>query len=455
MVRPSESCRGAVDGATSWGRYPLSWLLASAFSGMGAGAGGIACTLVEAPRDAPPTCPGGPGCPAETPEAAAPASPGEATGAPPTVDEAVSGPWSRGGALGVPARGIGPTVPPEVAWEVDVGAPITGGAALGASAGGDLTAFVGSHAGRVVGVVIEGPRAGTIALDLNLPGIVWGTPAIDRGGRLHVGADDDVLYAIDPMTRAIAWSLRLGACEPPRSWGPEGVRCDPDGGPTVGPEGDLYVGADGLYRIDREGRVRWHYPASDDPRPRHVYGAPLVTGDGSVFFGGYDGAITALAGDGTLRWQVALGPDVDAAPVIAANGLVIFGVDDGRVIALDPEGRERWSFRAGREVRAPLTLGRDGSIYAASLDGNLHVLDPGGALRWSYAAKGPIASAPAVDAAGNVFFGSQDDHVHALDPAGRLLWRMEMPEDVDAPVTITRGGALIVGCDDGVLRALR
>ena len=345
---------------------------------------------------------------------------------------------------------------PTTAWEVELGAPITGGAAIARDAEGDLAVFVGTHAGRFVGVTIEGARAGQIALALDLPGIVWSTPAVDAEGRVYVGVDDDTLYAVDPGQRAIAWALRLGACDGPRSPGPEGVRCDVDGGPTIGPGGDLYVGADGLYRIDRAGVVRWHFPnPGDEPRARHVATAPLVTGDGGALFGGWDGTITAVDGDGRLRWRVSLGPDVDGAPVLLPSGAAVFGADDGRVIALDREGGERWTYAAGREIRAALAIAGDGTVIAASLDGNVHAIDPGGALRWSYAARGPIAAAPAIDAAGNVFIGSQDDHVHALDASGRLLWRFEAPEDVDAPVTITPSGALIFGCDDGVLRAIR
>lgn len=378
-------------------------------------------------------------------------------------------PWSRGGAgPGRPLEVVGPAAAPSVVWEVELGAAITGTPAL-ATLQGEPAAFVGTHAGRFVGVPLAGPQAGRVALDLNVPGLIWGSPAVDGEGRLIVGADDDVLYAIDPDAAAIVWRRRLGACEPPRAPGPEGSRCDPDGGPTIGPGGGIYVGADGIYHLDDDGTIRWHFPkeAGEEPdreggadpgiaaRAAHVGAAPLVAADGSLFVGAQDGGLIALDREGALRWRVELGPDVDAAPVMLSSGVVVAAADDGRVIAVDPAGALRWTFTAGRDVRAPLAVAADDTIYAAALDGVLYAIRPDGALRWSYAAGDAIASAPIVDAEGSVYFGARDDFIRALDRRGRERWRYELPEDVDAAVAIAEDGLLIVGCDDGVLRALR
>jgi len=437
------------------GRYAGSLAIASVFC-----FGTVGCSLAESPRETPPRCPEGAACPPvkgcaggceEKISVGLTAPPGA------IVDVPISdGPWARGGALGFASRMTGPTTTPEIVWEVEIGAVITGAAALSLDAEGELAAFVGSHAGRFVGVTVAGARAGQLALDLSVPGIIGGSAAVDASGRLYVGADDDTLVAIDPRARSIVWSLRLGGCEPARAPGPEGVRCDPDGGPTLGPEGDLWVGADGVYRVDREGQIRWHFPDSAaTPRALHVFAAPLVGRDGGAYFGGWDGSFTAIDAEGRLRWQIALGPDVDAAPIMLPSGVVVVGADDGLILAFDQAGAERWRFKAGAEVRAPLVLSPDGSIVAASMDGTLYALGADGAPRWSFSTRGPLAAAPAIDAAGNVFFGSRDDHVYAVDRRGRSLWALALPEDVDAAVVISPDGALIVGCDDGVLRALR
>ncbi|MEZ4383256.1 MAG: PQQ-binding-like beta-propeller repeat protein [Nannocystaceae bacterium] len=424
--------------------------------------GGLTCACLLSlgcwtqPRPGGGACPEGVECSAEREVADAAERHVEGEGAPAAA--AVDGrPWRRGGpGSPTPLDIDGPEAAPEVLWEAPLGAVITGAPTFAAVDDGATAAFVGTHAGRFVGVVVEGPRAGAIAVDVNVPGMIWGTAARASDGALIFGADNDMIYAVDPRAGAITWSQRLGACDPPRALGPEGTRCDPDGGPTIAADGDIFVGADGVYRLDPRGALRWHYPAADiDPRPRHVGAAPLVTLDGGVVVGGQDGAVIALDREGGLRWRVELGPDVDAAPVMLKSGLVVAAADDGRVVAIEPSGETRWTFTAGKDVRAPLALGADDTIYAAGFDGLLYALRPDGALRWSFTAGAAIASAPVVDAAGRVYFGARDDFIYAVDRRGRLQWRVELPEDVDAGLAISDGGVVVVGGDDGVLRALR
>ncbi len=405
-----------------------------------------------------PTCPEGSECRNSSREATPSPDPDEAakTGAGAAEVAALrrgTRPWRRGGGGSAgPLRIAGPEFAPKLLWRVTLGAAITATPTLAAVGDGAVAAFVGTHAGRFAGVIVDGPRAGEIAVDLSVPGIIWGSAGLDEQGGLVVGADNDTLYRVDPVAASITWSRRIGACDPPRARGPMGSRCDPDGGPTIGADGDLYIGADGLYRLGPAGELRWHYPQESE-FPWHVAAAPLVTRGGEVFVGGQDGALIALDREGELRWRHELGPDVDAAPVLLGNGLVVAAADGGLVVALDQQGELRWTFTAGGDIRAPLAIAADDTIYAASLDGQLYALRRGGELRWSFDAGAAIASAPVVDSAGRIYFGTRDDAVIALDRRGRERWRLELPENVDSGPTISESGVLVVGCDDGVLRA--
>ncbi len=374
------------------------------------------------------------------------------------VAEPAPGParsWRRGGPGHAGATtAIAPRSQPKLVWEHDLGAVIFATPTLAEGPAG-LAAYVGTHGGRFVGVRVEG---GAIDLDLALGGRIWASAAASGEGaalRLHVGNDDDKLFAIDPATRAIAWTLPLGNCSGARVPGPEGARCDVDGGPTVGPEGDLYVGADGVYRISPSGEIRWHWPpAEQQERAKHVFSSPLVSDEGVVVFGGQDGFVTALSSsDGTLRWQYRVEADVDGSGVMGDDGAFFIGADDGRIHALRSDGSLRWSFVAQRDIRSSLGIAANGTLYATSFDGNLYAIQPSGEVEWVLPSGGVIHSSPVVDGEGKILFGSQDDHLYAVSPQGEVLWALELPGDVDSSIAIAPDGTLVVGCDDGHLRA--
>jgi outer membrane protein assembly factor BamB len=343
---------------------------------------------------------------------------------------------------------------PKVVWEVNLGAVVFARPSLGRRGQDSVVAYVGTHAGRFAGVTVEGEAAGSVVLDLTLSGMIWATAAADEDGRLYVGTDDDKLHAIDPAKSEIVWTLEVGDCKPTRAPGPEGARCDADGGPTIGPSGDLYLGADGVYRIGRDGKVKWHYPEGED-RPKHVFSSPLVTADGAVYFGGQDGFVTALTDDGKKAWQYTIRADVDGSAALGIDGTLYVGADDGRIHAIRRDGTLKWSFVTQKDIRSSIAVAEDGTIYATSFDKNLYSLDPDGNVRWILPTGGRIMSTPVLDRSGNVFFGSHDDRVYAVSPAGKVLWSKELPADVDSSVAITEAGTLVVGCDDGRLRALR
>lgn len=369
--------------------------------------------------------------------------------------------WFRGGPGHAGAStAVAPSEAPERLWERDLGAVVFATATL-AQAPKGLTAYVGTHGGRFVGVRVSGDQAGEIDLDLQLGGRIWATAAASGAGeqlRLYIGNDDDKLFAIapgKPAREAIVWTMTIGNCSGTRAPGPEGARCDVDGGPTIGPDGDLYVGADGVYRISPAGEVRWHWPAPEQQeRAKHVVSTPLVTEDGLVVFGGQDGFVTALAAqDGVQRWQYRVQADVDGSGVIGADGAFFIGADDGRIHALRSDGSLRWSFVAQRDIRSSLAIAASGTVYATSFDGNLYAIGPEGQVEWVLPTGGVVHASPVVDAEGKILFGSQDDHLYAVSAKGEVLWSIELPGDVDSSVALADDGTVVVGCDDGKLRA--
>lgn len=365
--------------------------------------------------------------------------------------------WRRGGpGHAGPTAGVGPVQTPKLAFEVDLGAVVFSTPRVVATKAGAV-AFVGTHAGRLVGVQLEGDEAGKIAVDVDLGGRIWGSAAVDEDGVIYLGTDEDELHAVDANSGEIKWTKKLGNCEPSTAPGPEGARCDVDGGPTIGPDGDLYVGADGVYRVRRtDGEVVWHYPPRDDEeRPEHVFSAPAVTVDDHVYVGGQDGYVTALDTAGKLRWQYKVIADVDGSPTIGSDRAIYVGADDGRVYALREDGSLRWSFVAQRDIRSSAASGPDGRIYVTSFDGNLYAIEASGEVAWVLGTGAPIMSSPVVDAEGHIYFGGQDEYLYGVSPSGKVMWRVELPADVDSSVAITQDKMVVVGCDDGFLRGYR
>lgn len=366
---------------------------------------------------------------------------------PPTVQGAA---WVRGGPnTGLPSAYAGPDTTPELRWEVELGSVVFATATI-AKTGDREVAYVGTHAGRFVGAAVDN---GELVLDLDLGARVWARAAQTPEGLLLVGGDDDQLRAIDPTKGEVVWTQKLGNCEGSSKPGPEGARCDVDGGPTVAADGSIYVGADGLYKLNAKGETQWQWPPDGDRR-KHVFAAPLLGPDGSTYFGDQAGYVNAVDARGETRWRYHVQADVDGSGVLGPDGTFYVGADNGRIYAIRADGSLKWSFVAQRDIRSAMSLGTKGQLYATSFDKNLYALGIDGAVKWVLPTGAVVHASPVVDSQGRIYFGSQDDHLYAVSPKGKVLWRYELPGDIDASVAIAADSTLIVGCDDGFLRAL-
>ncbi|CAN5506911.1 hypothetical protein BH11MYX1_BH11MYX1_18740 [soil metagenome] len=203
--------------------------------------------------------------------------------------------------------GPAPTQQPKELWSVDLKGVVAGSPTIGP----DGTIYVTSHEGSLFAIDI----AGKVKWAFKTGDRSWSTPAVAQDGTIYIGSDDDFLYAVKP-DGALKWKLRLGACDP-KGFGPESSRCDVDGGPTIGPDGTIYVGGDGIHAVWPDGTLRWKLATAE-----HVASTPALAPDGTVYAGSQDDALYAIAPDGTKRWEVRTGGDIDAAPTIGADGTI-------------------------------------------------------------------------------------------------------------------------------------
>lgn len=335
-----------------------------------------------------------------------------------------------------------PLKTPTVLWTHRTKGPIFGAPLLlpdGATA-------VGSHDSALHIVdPVGSPRWSFATGDL-----IFATPVLGVTGSLYIGSGDDHLYAIDLNTLSLAWRTKLGTCRASRGVGPEQSRCDVDGGPTVGRDGTLYVGGDGLFALFPNGKVRWHFPTGG-----RVSTAPAILENGTIVFGSLDDLFYAVSPDGQKLWDFRTSGDIESSPALTDDGSLVFGSDDQKIYALSQDGALRWAFSTGGEVRASPAIGRDGNVLVGSFDGLFYSIRPDGVLNWSFRTGDRIASSATVDSEGAMVFGSQDDRLYALEPNGQLRWSVELGGDVDSSPTLGPDGTIYVGSDDHNLYALR
>jgi outer membrane protein assembly factor BamB len=334
-----------------------------------------------------------------------------------------------------------PAAKPGIWWSFPTGGPVASSPAIA----DDGSVLFGSHDGKLYALA----RDGTLRWSHLTGDIVFSSPAIAHDGTVYFGSDDDHLYAVAPGADKPRWVFQVGACPQRVGVGPEASRCDVDAGPTIGPDGVIYTGGDGVYAINPDGSLRWRFVTGG-----HVASAPAVMPDGTVIAGSQDDLIYAIAPNGVKRWDFRAGGDVEAAATIGEDGTIYIGSDDRKMYALGSDGSLRWALTTGGDIRASAALG-NGMIYVGSFDSLLYAIRFDGTLAWTFRSGDRILSSALVDAKGAVLFGSQDDRLYALEPDGRLRWSVELGGDIDSSPALASDGTIFVGSDDRKMYALR
>ena len=354
----------------------------------------------------------------------------------PGISPLFHGDWAHTGR----SRFLAPATEPTVRLTV----PTQGVVVSSPAIADDGTAFFGSHDHLIRAVAPDG----SVKWTRSTGDLVWCSPALGPGGALYVGSDDDQLYALDAASGVVRWTFTAGPCKHPGGVGPEASRCDVDG-VTVGPDGTIYLVADGAYALAPDGTVKFRFRLGT-----HCAGAPAIGPDGTIYIGCQDGALYALAPDGIKRWEFRAGDDLDASPAVGADGTVYVGSDDHKLYALGPGGAVKWAVQTGGDVRSSPAIARDGTIYVGSFDGSLYAIHPDGTIAWTFRAADRILSSPAIDADGLILIGSEDDRLYALHPDGKLAFSVLFDGDVDGTPAIGPG-TIYIGTDDKALHILR
>ncbi|MBL8605093.1 MAG: PQQ-binding-like beta-propeller repeat protein [Myxococcales bacterium] len=190
--------------------------------------------------------------------------------------------------------------------------------------------------------------------------------------------------------------------------------------------------------------IRWRV------RTRHrVYAAPAVTASGWAVFGSLDGAIHAVDADGVVRWSHLGRGRVFGAPAPFGE-LVVYGEDGGAFVAL-ARGVERWRIGTPEDADAAPVWGDDGTVFLASRE--VLAVRRDGAVRWRQGLGGHAYGAPALSG-DRVYVPEMQGFVSVFDRAtGAPGARIAVGARVVSGLLVTRAGNVVVGAEDGVVRA--
>jgi hypothetical protein len=181
---------------------------------------------------------------------------------------------------------------------------------------------------------------------------------------------------------------------------------------------------------------------------------PAVGPDGSVYAVDVYGSLTAVAPDGSLRWQVTGAGGKGLA--VGTDGTV-YTADEGAVRAYGPDGTLRWTFLQNPRafVMAGLGLGPDGNLYGVATNGlGVFSLTPGGSLRWAtaepydrpFVGYAELAFGPNGSRRQLAFYANA--HIRAVDLSGSSVFTLPRGGQ---PALDQRDGSLHVG--DAAYRA--
>jgi outer membrane protein assembly factor BamB len=341
------------------------------------------------------------------------------------------------------ARGRAPRAPHE-RWHVELGGPIVAQPVL---APDERTVYATSLAGTLS--ALDRGRSGAVRWRVSLGDRAYATPLVMDDGMIFVGSDAKKFFAVTPAG-AVAWTLDLDG------------EAD-TAAVALGADRMAFAAGSTLFVVTTRGEVKARFRARKKifTSPAVTTGAPSEAAGSAIYFGSQDHRAYAVRPDGTLLWSTDLDADVDGGPAVGDDGAVFFGTDGGRVVKLDPErGEVAWSSRLGGYVRGALGVARDGSVLAGvygPTPGLLRLAAGDGRLLGAFRVPGTgspefgVQGGALEDDEGTLVFGAEDDRVSGLERSGRVRFALDRGADVDAPVTLTRDGALIVGSDDGTL----
>ena len=186
-----------------------------------------------------------------------------------------------------------------------------------------------------------------------------------------------------------------------------------------------------------------------------IEGGPVLSNDGTIYFGCFDYFLHALYPNGTEKWKRNVGDWVWDSPAIAEDGTIYVGSENSRLYAINPDGSEKWSVGTGDSIFSSPVIAEDGTIYLGNFGKKIVAINPNGTIKWNYNTDDYISSCPAISNDSTIYIGSHDNYLYALYSNGTLRWKFKTGNKIYGSPSIADEGTIYIGCSwDSYLYAL-
>lgn len=262
------------------------------------------------------------------------------------------------------------------------------------------------------------------------------------GSTLYISTSDSTgdVYAIDTWTGEQKWVYPI-------------EKVTYGGGPAVGTDGSIYVGAQGskFYAIKPDGTEKWTFETCGN-----VEGFPAVTSDNNIYVVS-NGSVATLyslnANTGAAKWTKELAGGTGSAVAVDAEGNVYVGTNEG-VWSFTADGAQRWS-TSGINVTERGSFAINGNVLYAALkktDGVAAIDMATGEVKWKTSKGSNDSYFPTIGPDGTIYYTSKGDKkVYAYNPNGTLKWETEaIAALIYTNVVVTKDGKLYTGTQANV-----
>jgi hypothetical protein len=126
-----------------------------------------------------------------------------------------------------------------------------------------------------------------------------------------------------------------------------------------------------------------------------------------------------------LAWQYKTGTTCSASPIVSSNGTVYFGAYDRYFYAVSSGGSLAWrSNRYSTSIVGSAGLGSSGTVYFATIGGSIYALNASGTSDWSspcYIPSAAINASVLIGNNGTLYIGADNNSVYAIDKNGAVM----------------------------------